>query len=58
MIYSQSFDNLNPAAKTKLWRALYDLLSQKGTDAAAAAIAIVAATRPDHPAYWKTPAKS
>jgi truncated hemoglobin YjbI len=56
MIYSQSFDNLNAAAKTKLWRQIYALLSQKGTDGAAA-IAIVAATRRDHPDYWKTPAK-
>lgn len=54
MIYSQSFDSLNPAAKTRLWRQVYDLLLQKGTDGAAA-IAIVAATLPAHPDYWKAP---
>ena len=55
MIYSQSFDNLNPAAKAVLWPRLYALLQQKGA-AGRDAIAIVAATKPDAPAAWKTAA--
>jgi hypothetical protein len=53
MIYSASFASLNPAVKTKLWRRLYDTLR---TDKAggAVAIAILAATKPDVPDYWKT----
>ena len=51
MIYSTSFDSLNPAAKTHLWRKLYDALRQRpGGDAA---IAILAATKPGLPNYWK-----
>ena len=52
MIYSQSFDNLNPLAKAKLWQLLHDRLRAKGA-AGAAAIAIVAATKPDAPESWK-----
>ncbi len=62
MVYSQAFDNLNPAAKERVWRRLYDLLSGKdrSPDAphidptgGAAAIAILAATRQGLPDYWK-----
>jgi len=56
MIYSQSFDNLNPAAKVLVWRQVRDLLRKRGT-AGADAIAIVAATKPDAPASWKTAEK-
>jgi truncated hemoglobin YjbI len=52
MIYSQSFDNLHPAAKAKLWHKLHDLLVAKGADGVAA-IAIVAATKTDVPDFWK-----
>ena len=51
MIDSQSFANLNPAAKARVWRKLYDLLKAKGGDGAAA-IAIVAATHKDAPGFW------
>ncbi|HEY4191916.1 MAG TPA: hypothetical protein VGM46_04665 [Mesorhizobium sp.] len=51
MVYSASFDSLNPAVKTKLWRRLYDRL--RATPDGAAAIAILAATKPDVPDYWK-----
>lgn len=53
MIYSQSFANLNPAAKMRVWRLVYDRLRAKGAPGADA-IAIVAATSPDAPDYWKT----
>jgi hypothetical protein len=53
MINSSSFDNLNPAARERLWPLLHDALSGKGSDGAAA-IAIVAATRKDVPAVWKS----
>jgi hypothetical protein len=52
MIYSASFDSLNPSVKTKLWRRLYDRL--RAAPGGAAAIAILAATKPDVPEYWKT----
>lgn len=52
MIYSQSFANLNPAAKARVWRLAHDRLRSKGASGAAA-IAIVAATRPDAPDFWK-----
>jgi hypothetical protein len=52
MLYSRSFDNLNPAAKEKMWRQLYDLLAKKGA-AGADAIAIAAATRKGLPSFWK-----
>lgn len=62
MVYSQAFDNLNPAAKERVWRRLYDLLSgnDRSPDAphidpggGSAAIAILAATRQGLPDYWK-----
>lgn len=52
MLYSQSFDALDPRAKARLWQLLYDSLSRQGTDGAAA-IAIVAATATNLPAFWK-----
>jgi len=52
MIYSQSFDNLNPAAKEKVLRQVYKILSGKAADGAAA-IAIAAATKPDLPPFWR-----
>jgi hypothetical protein len=62
MIYSQAFDNLNPLAKERVWRGLYDVLS--GTDKgpafadldkakSTAAINILAATKAGLPDYWK-----
>jgi hypothetical protein len=53
MIYSASFASLNPAVKTKLWRRLYDTL-RADKAGGAVAIAILAATKPDVPDYWKT----
>lgn len=55
MIYSQAFDNLNPAARERVWRLVYDSLSHQGADGAAA-IAIAAATASNIPAFWKPPA--
>jgi hypothetical protein len=52
MIYSQSFDDLNPLARERVLRGVYDALRAKGP-AGAAAINIVAATRPGLAAYWK-----
>jgi hypothetical protein len=54
MVYSASFDSLNPAVKTRLWRRLYDTLRADKAPEAATAIAILAATNPDVPDYWKT----
>ena len=51
MVYSASFDSLHPDVKTKLWRRLYDRL--RTVPDGAAAIAILAATKPDVPDYWK-----
>lgn len=51
MIHSQAFDILNPAARDRVWRRLYDSLS--GRPAGAAAINIVAATGTGLPDYWK-----
>ena len=62
MVYSQMFDNLNPAAKGRVWRRLYDLLSGRDRSPTApqidpkggqAAIAILAATKSGLPDYWK-----
>lgn len=62
MVYSQSFDSLNAAAKERIWRRLYDILSASDRTAdaphvdrtaGAAAIAILAATKPGLPDYWK-----
>jgi hypothetical protein len=54
MVYSTAFDALKPEIKDKLYRRLYDMLKAKGADGADA-IAILAATRPDLPDYWKQP---
>lgn len=51
MVYSASFDALNPAVKAKLWQRLHDRL--RTTPEGTAAIAILAATKPDVPDYWK-----
>jgi hypothetical protein len=51
MVYSTSFESLIPAAKTRVWQRLHDILS--GSDRGAAAIAILAATKPDAPADWR-----
>jgi hypothetical protein len=56
MIYSQSFDNLNPAAKALVWRQVYDRLRKRGA-LGDSAIAIVAGTKPDVPEFWKTVTK-
>jgi len=52
MIYSSSFDALKPDIRDQLYRRLYDLLKAKGADGAET-IAILAATRPGLPDYWK-----
>jgi hypothetical protein len=66
MIYSQAFDTLNPIAKERVWRGLYNALAGAGRSpdaphidprGAAAAIAILAATKSGLPDYWKPAAK-
>lgn len=65
MIYSETFDYLNANAKARVWRRLYDVLSGEDKDPAftraardgAAAIAIVAATKPNLPAFWQAQAQ-
>ncbi len=66
MIYSQAFDTLNPAAKERVWRRLYDVPAgaDRSPDAphidprgGAAAIAILAATKSGLPDYWKPAAQ-
>jgi hypothetical protein len=52
MIYSQAFDNLNPAIRERVLRRLYDLLRAKG-QGGAAAINIAAATKAGLPDTWK-----
>ena len=52
MIYSSSFDALKPDIRDKLYKRLYDLLKAKGADGAET-IAILAATKPGLPDYWK-----
>lgn len=52
MIYSRAFDALKPDIRDKLYRRLYDALKAKGADGADA-IAILAATKPGLPDYWK-----
>lgn len=52
MVYSDAFDALKPDIRGKLYRRLYDTLKAKGTDGADA-IAILAATKPGLPDYWK-----
>ncbi|MCP5411420.1 MAG: hypothetical protein H6924_04690 [Alphaproteobacteria bacterium] len=62
MVYSQAFDNLEPRAKGRVLRRLYDVL--RGADRSgpfaklaerdgAAAIAILAATKSGLPDFWK-----
>jgi len=51
MVYSGAFDSLKPEIKEKLWRRLYDILHMSGPGRDA--IAILAATKPGLPAYWK-----
>lgn len=62
MIYSQTFNDLNPAAKTHVLRRIYEILggTEKGVSSAsarsgegAAAINILAATMQGLPNYWK-----
>jgi hypothetical protein len=57
MIYSRSFDDLNSPARERVLRGLYDALRAKGAGGAAA-INIVAATRPGLAAYWKPVAEA
>ena len=52
MIYSGAFDTLKPEIRDKLYRRLYDRLKARSTDGADA-IAILAATKPGLPDYWK-----
>jgi len=63
MVYSQTFDDLNPLAKARVWRGLYDALKGAGKSGpysalnrqnAAAAINILAATKSGLPDFWKT----
>lgn len=51
MIYSQSFDTLNAAARDRVLRRVYEVL--QGRSAGVAAINIAAATKADLPGYWK-----
>jgi len=51
MIYSSAFDSLKPDIKAELLQRLLDALKAKGADGAAA-IAILAATKPGLPASW------
>jgi len=52
MVYSSAFDSLKPDIRDKLTRRLYDALKAKGADGMDA-IAILAATKPGLPTYWK-----
>ena len=52
MIYSSAFGTLKPDIRDKLYRRLYDALKARGADGGDA-IAILAATKPDLPDYWK-----
>jgi hypothetical protein len=54
MAYSTAFDALKPDIKDKLYRRLYETLKAKGADGTDA-IAILVATKPDLPDYWKQP---
>ena len=54
MVYSDAFESLHPEARARLWQRLYAVLNtDKARPESAAAIAIVAATKKDVPAYWK-----
>lgn len=52
MVYSTAFEALAPDIKDRLYRRLYDALKAKGAEGAEA-IAILAATKPGLPDYWK-----
>ena len=52
MIYSNAFASLKPDIRDRLYRRLYDMLKTRGADGADA-IAILAATKPGLPDYWK-----
>jgi hypothetical protein len=52
MVYSTAFEALSPEIRDKLYRRLYDALKAKGAGGAEA-IAILAATKPGLPDYWK-----
>jgi hypothetical protein len=52
MVYSSAFDTLKPDIRDALYRRLYGALKAKGA-AGADAIAILAATKPGLPNYWK-----
>ena len=52
MIYSGAFDTLKPDIRDKLYRRLHDRLKARSPDGADA-IAILAATKPGLPDYWK-----
>lgn len=52
MVYSAVSDSLSPDIREKLYRRLHDALKARGADGADA-IAILAATRPGLPDYWK-----
>lgn len=54
MVYSTAFDSLKPELKDKLFKKLHAALLVKGEDGKAA-IAILAATKPGLPDYWKAP---
>ncbi len=54
MIASQSFDNLDAAAKEKVLRLVYGILSKKG-QTGADAISVASATKKDMPSFWKVP---
>jgi hypothetical protein len=52
MIYSSAFEALKPEIRGRLYRRLYDALKSKGADGIDA-IAVLAATKPGLPDYWK-----
>jgi len=52
MVYSTAFGTLKPDIRDKLYRRLYETLKAKGADGNDA-IAILAATKPGLPDYWK-----
>jgi len=52
MIYSSAFAALKPDIRDRLYRRLYDMLKTRGTGGVDA-IAILAATKPGLPDYWK-----
>lgn len=52
MIYTDIFDTMYPAAKERVLRGLYDVLSGPGEDRRAA-LEIVRETKPNLPDYWR-----